>query len=369
MKIADFGLATILDPNIPEKLKCGSPGYVAPEILNGLEYGLKADIFSAGIIFCILLTGVSPFYDPSRQIILQKNKEAFIDFNSPCWNFVSNEAKSLVAKMTAKDPKMRCTALEALRDTWFLLEHKNLIILSNAQENMKKYNEAFRFDVSRIKPEFSMVSCTPLMNARFLGRGSPLLIPSSTKKTNMLLSRCETPGMKSKELDRDNRFKQAQVTLKRFGFEHKPSAIPVKKDSGDFDETEMDEKVESNKAPKLFVLNDRAGRVPPPTPGSNPKKSLSYLKHIMTPITDKRLFSKNAKEESKEHYLKKIAFARKHKEVTKNQHNNCCTVQSIIGEKDSTINNMDQLKQIKNADKKKMAVKVISQKLMADSIQ
>jgi len=54
LKIADFGLATIIDPAIQEKMRCGSPGYVAPEVLNSLGYDTKADIFSAGIILFVM---------------------------------------------------------------------------------------------------------------------------------------------------------------------------------------------------------------------------------------------------------------------------------------------------------------------------
>lgn len=54
VKIADFGLATVVTPGVPEKLRCGSPGYIAPEILNNLGYGTQADVFSAGIILCVM---------------------------------------------------------------------------------------------------------------------------------------------------------------------------------------------------------------------------------------------------------------------------------------------------------------------------
>ena len=56
LKIADFGLATIIDPLVPETLRCGSPGYAAPEVLNKLGYDCKADMFSVGIILYVMYT-------------------------------------------------------------------------------------------------------------------------------------------------------------------------------------------------------------------------------------------------------------------------------------------------------------------------
>lgn len=54
VKIGDFGLSTILNPSIPEITRCGSPGYVAPEILNKEAYNTKADIFSVGVILYVM---------------------------------------------------------------------------------------------------------------------------------------------------------------------------------------------------------------------------------------------------------------------------------------------------------------------------
>lgn len=54
LKIVDFGLSTIQNPAVPETMRCGSPGYVAPEILSNEGYTTKADIFSAGVILYLL---------------------------------------------------------------------------------------------------------------------------------------------------------------------------------------------------------------------------------------------------------------------------------------------------------------------------
>ena len=197
MKIADFGLATIVDPNVPEKLRCGSPGYVAPEILNNNGYGTKADIFSVGIILCVMyifsmtnrLTGVSPFHGKSYQEVLAKNKEGTVSLVDGHWAGVSRVAKDLVAKMVAKDPRERVTAQEALNHCWFTLEHADTCLLSSALENMRKYHNKQnenRFNVERIKPEFSTVTCTPLLASRFAASGghdSPLILAQGSGKS------------------------------------------------------------------------------------------------------------------------------------------------------------------------------------------
>lgn len=95
--------------------KCGTPGYVAPEILKDQKYDTKVDIFSAGIIFYILLTGCSPFYGADYDSILQKNKECKINFNLSDYKVnVSKEAIELLKSMLEINPIKRCSATEAL---------------------------------------------------------------------------------------------------------------------------------------------------------------------------------------------------------------------------------------------------------------
>lgn len=71
--IIDFGLSTTCDDGLLYK-RCGSPGYVAPEILNNLGYGCKADIFSVGIIMYILLTSKFIFFTNNHTEIIRRNR-------------------------------------------------------------------------------------------------------------------------------------------------------------------------------------------------------------------------------------------------------------------------------------------------------
>lgn len=74
IKIADFGLASFVKEGELLTLRCGTPGYAAPELLNNEGYNEKADIFSAGILMFILLSGKSPFFGNVMNEVIKKNK-------------------------------------------------------------------------------------------------------------------------------------------------------------------------------------------------------------------------------------------------------------------------------------------------------
>ena len=143
---------------------------------------------------------MSPFHGKSYQDVLLKNKEGTVAFTQSHWSYVSSEGKDLVSKMVAKNPEERVTAKQALKHAWFALDHTNTYMLSNAQENMKKYHNKQnenRFNVGKIKPEFSMVTCTPLLNSRFAGQDSPLILPRGSSKN---ASTAQSPLLVSKQI-------------------------------------------------------------------------------------------------------------------------------------------------------------------------
>jgi len=91
----------------------GSAYYVAPEVLKR-QYGAEADIWSAGVILYILLSGVPPFWAENEDGIFDAVLRGHIDFASDPWPSISNSAKDLVKKMLRQDPKERLTAAEIL---------------------------------------------------------------------------------------------------------------------------------------------------------------------------------------------------------------------------------------------------------------
>mmetsp|Transcript_16967 Transcript_16967/g.30538 ORF Transcript_16967/g.30538 Transcript_16967/m.30538 type:complete len:310 (+) Transcript_16967:287-1216(+) len=117
MKIADFGLACDLDKERLQK-RCGSAGYIAPEIIAGAEQSPKVDIFSAGVILHILLAGVAPFHVAGELNVLRANAMCKIDLNTVYWAHISTPAKDLVRKMLAKEPINRVDILTAQQHPW-----------------------------------------------------------------------------------------------------------------------------------------------------------------------------------------------------------------------------------------------------------
>lgn len=88
VKVADFGMATFAGVDGLLRGRCGTPGYVAPEIYRaGLHggYGNKVDVFSAGVILYVLLCGYEPFYGESDADLVAANKEAKVEFPSSDW--------------------------------------------------------------------------------------------------------------------------------------------------------------------------------------------------------------------------------------------------------------------------------------------
>lgn len=118
LKLADFGLAKHVVR--PIFTVCGTPTYVAPEILSEKGYGLEVDMWAAGVILYILLCGFPPFRSPERDQdelfnIIQLGQ---FEFLSPYWDNISDAAKDLVRNLLVVDPKKRYTAHQVLQHPW-----------------------------------------------------------------------------------------------------------------------------------------------------------------------------------------------------------------------------------------------------------
>lgn len=111
--IVDFGLGTDVDQEDYIFFRCGTPGYVAPEIVNltRCEHIEPAcDIFSLGAVFHLLLSGRPLFSGTTYEEVYNNNKEFKMSLDGPQLATVSSAAKDLMAKMLALDPASRISA-------------------------------------------------------------------------------------------------------------------------------------------------------------------------------------------------------------------------------------------------------------------
>uniref|UniRef100_A0A674NST6 non-specific serine/threonine protein kinase n=1 Tax=Takifugu rubripes TaxID=31033 RepID=A0A674NST6_TAKRU len=118
LKLGDFGLATVVDG--PLYTVCGTPTYVAPEIISETGYGLKVDIWAAGVITYILLCGFPPFRGSSddQEVLFDQILTGQLEFPLPYWDNVSETAKDLIRVMLEVEVDQRFTALQVLEHPW-----------------------------------------------------------------------------------------------------------------------------------------------------------------------------------------------------------------------------------------------------------
>lgn len=117
LKAIDFGLSVFFKPGQVFTDVVGSPYYVAPEVLLK-HYGPEADVWTAGVILYILLSGVPPFWAETQQGIFDAVLKGQIDFESDPWPLISDSAKDLIRRMLCMRPSERLTAHEVLCHPW-----------------------------------------------------------------------------------------------------------------------------------------------------------------------------------------------------------------------------------------------------------
>ncbi|UIZ20714.1 hypothetical protein KXD40_000881 [Peronospora effusa] len=105
VKLCDFGFARQLNhPDEQASDSCGTPGYAAPEILDGKSYGLEVDVFSLGVVIYIILCGYPPF--PMKLAQLRTHRFN-VRYPPKDWAAIHADVKILVSKMLHVDPKKR----------------------------------------------------------------------------------------------------------------------------------------------------------------------------------------------------------------------------------------------------------------------
>ncbi|XP_028306852.1 calcium/calmodulin-dependent protein kinase type 1D [Gouania willdenowi] len=116
--ISDFGLSKMEGSGDVMSTACGTPGYVAPEVLAQKPYSKAVDCWSIGVIAYILLCGYPPFYDENDSKLFEQILRADYEFDAPYWDDISDSAKDFISNLMEKDPAKRITCEQALRHPW-----------------------------------------------------------------------------------------------------------------------------------------------------------------------------------------------------------------------------------------------------------
>ncbi|CAN0238841.1 unnamed protein product [Pylaiella littoralis] len=147
LKLADFGLAKLCSESAMLNTACGTPGYVAPEILESRPYGKEVDMWSVGVIAYILLCGFPPFYDENSAAMFRAIKAGEYDFPTPFWDDVEPGAKDMIRCLLVLDPEERYSAEQLLQHPWVTQGHTKAgeHDLCHFKHAMKAYNARRKF--------------------------------------------------------------------------------------------------------------------------------------------------------------------------------------------------------------------------------
>ncbi|XP_030465501.2 CBL-interacting protein kinase 5 [Syzygium oleosum] len=119
LKVSDFGLSALCESQRQDGLlhtTCGTPAYVAPEVINKKGYdGAKADIWSCGVVLFVLMAGYLPFHDANLMEMYRKISKG--DFKCPQW--FPHEVRKLLSKILDPNPNTRIGVVKIMDNNWF----------------------------------------------------------------------------------------------------------------------------------------------------------------------------------------------------------------------------------------------------------
>ncbi|KAK4881098.1 hypothetical protein RN001_004417 [Aquatica leii] len=142
VKLGGFGVAVQLpDRHLINALgRVGCPHFMAPEVVERRQYGKAVDIWAAGVMLHLLLSGTLPFHGTGRRL-LDTICRGKLYLDTPQWEIISDSAKDLIKQMLTVDPSQRITIQEVLSHRWIRERDKGLRIhLNDTVEELKKFN-------------------------------------------------------------------------------------------------------------------------------------------------------------------------------------------------------------------------------------
>nr|GLL29272.1 CBL-interacting serine/threonine-protein kinase 5-like [Ipomoea trifida] len=167
LKVSDFGLSALPEQQRNDGLlhtQCGTPAYVAPEVLRKKGYdGSKTDVWSCGVILYALLAGFLPFQDENMMTMYRKMFKSQFEF--PPW--FSPESKRLISKILVPDPDRRIKIPAIMRAPWFLKGFKSPIQDDPNEEEIKEPDSQITHKSSSSPPFFNAFELISSMASGF----------------------------------------------------------------------------------------------------------------------------------------------------------------------------------------------------------
>eukprot|EP01095_Lingulamoeba_sp_RSL-Kostka_P000758 TRINITY_DN1104_c0_g1_i1.p1 TRINITY_DN1104_c0_g1~~TRINITY_DN1104_c0_g1_i1.p1 ORF type:complete len:249 (+),score=96.84 TRINITY_DN1104_c0_g1_i1:436-1182(+) len=150
IKLADFGLSKIVGQKVMMQTACGTPGYVAPEVLNATGYDKEVDLWSIGVITYILLCGFPPFYNDSLPLLFEQIMKAEYDYPPDYWDDISDTAKDFIDRLLMVDPAKRLTTEQALDHPWLAGDAPTTVLKTKNKigDTMRRYREESKSNLS-----------------------------------------------------------------------------------------------------------------------------------------------------------------------------------------------------------------------------
>ncbi|KAK7300812.1 hypothetical protein RJT34_11663 [Clitoria ternatea] len=210
LKVSDFGLSAVRDQIHIDGLLhtlCGTPAYVAPEILGKKGYdGAKVDVWSCGVVLFVLVAGYLPFNDPNLMVMYRKIYKG--EFRCPRW--FSNDLRRFLSRLLDTNPETRITVDEIFNDPWFKKGYKQVRdfgLKGNGDENGgggESVKDLNAFDIISFSSGLNLSglfdeSCGGEDGERFLLRDSPEKVvekvEDAAKATGLVVRRKKECGV------------------------------------------------------------------------------------------------------------------------------------------------------------------------------
>jgi len=119
LKLIDFGLGKLCRRSQKMTTRAGTSLYISPDVLSG-NYTKSCDLWSAGVILYVLLSGYAPFFGHNDAAIQHRIRNCEYNFRQSEWSYVSDSAKGLIRGLLVLNPTERLTVEDALSHPWIL---------------------------------------------------------------------------------------------------------------------------------------------------------------------------------------------------------------------------------------------------------